>query len=504
MTKKHILKFCGILAWSLLSVSAFGAPPNVVIIYADDLGFGDLGANVPESKIETPNLDQLATEGMRFTDGHSSSGVCTPSRFAMLMGQHHWRRFHGIVGPFRGSKFEPSDFTMPKLFKNKGYNTACIGKWHLGWGWDENATIDKLARVVQPDEIDWVKSIPEGPLSIGFDYYYGDGTINYPPFGWIENDRMVTAPTMMLDTDRFPALLEGPWGTRDGPMTEDWNPYEVLPSITDKAVAWIGKQSADQPFFLYFSLPSPHVPVLPNKAYQGKTEVGAYGDFVLETDAMCGRILQALKENGFGENTVVVFSSDNGPEHLVENRLQRTGHWSSGPLRGLKRDLYEGGHRVPFLVRWPGVVEAGAVSDENISQVDLFATFASILDTPLKPTEAIDSYNLVALLKGKQYEMPLRHATVQNTYEGKFALRQGDWMYIDTPSGSAKGEPESVKKTLGYTESDSTPGLLYNLEEDLSQHHNRYAEYPKKVGAMKALLDRYRQGEASAPHATAK
>ena len=486
----------------LTIVSAWGGQPNVVIIYADDMGFGDLKANVPESKIQTPNLDQLASEGMRFTDGHSSSGVCTPSRFALLTGQHHWRRFHGIVGPFRGSKFQPSDFTMPKLFKAKGYNTACIGKWHLGWDWQANSTAGKLKRVVKPDQIDWSKPIPGGPLSIGFDYYFGDGTINYPPFAWIENDKVVAAPTMMLDTTRFPEVPEGPWGTRDGPMAEDWNPYDVLPRITEKAVTWIGKQSAEKPFFLYFALPSPHVPVIPNEQYRGKTEVGAYGDFVFETDEMAGRILQALKDKGFADNTLVVFSSDNGPEHLVATRLENTGHWSSGPLRGLKRDLYEGGHRVPFMIRWPGMVEAGSVSDENISQVDLLATFAAVLDIPLESDQAIDSYNLLPLLKGESYAKPLRTATVQNTYEDQFALRQGSWMYIDVPTGSAKGEPASVRKTLGYTETDATPGLLYNLKDDLSQHHNLYGSHPEKVAEMKALLERYRAGEGCAPHAS--
>lgn len=498
------------LAWGAFASVYAATMPNVVIIYADDMGYGDLRANMPDCKMQTPALDGLAAEGIRFTDGHSSSGVCTPSRFALLTGQHHWRRFHGIVKAFEESSFEADDFTLPKLFKREGYATAAVGKWHLGWNWQaiqrpnppsvKMEEFGKIKKAYKPEAFDWSRPIPGGPLSIGFDYYFGDGTINFPPFAWIENDKVLTPPTVMFDPELFEHPAEGPWGTRNGPMATDWNPYDVLPRITDKAVEWIGKQSADQPFFLYYTLPSPHVPVIPNKEYRGKTEVGAYGDFILETDVMCGRILQALKDGGFEDNTIVVFSSDNGPEWMSASRLPETGHWSSGPLRGIKRDLFEGGHRVPFVIRWPGVVKAGSVSDETISQVDLTATFAAILGISLQPNEAIDSYNLLPLLKGETVRSPLRVATVQNTFAEEFALRQGDWMFIDAPRGQLKGSliPD---KLLGYMEKDTTPGLLYNLKEDLSQHHNLYEKYPEKVQQMKALLNHYVAGEPCAPHA---
>jgi len=495
-----------LLGLVLLAVGTVHAAkrPNVVIIYADDMGFGDLGANNPDSKIPTPNLDKLASEGMRFIDGHSSSGICTPSRFALLTGQHHWRRFHNIVGAMGSSVFEPDDFTLAKMFKTKGYNTACIGKWHLGWDWNalKRAEAAKWSkkRPSRPEDFDWSQPIPDGPLAQGFDYYFGDGTINFPPYCWIENDGVVEAPTAMLNTKTFRKIPEGKWEFRGGPMVEGWDPYQVLPTLTDKAVAWLEKQSADQPFFLYFPLPAPHAPIIPNDEYLGKSQAGAYGDFVYESDAMAGRILEVLETKGFAENTIVVFTTDNGSEHYAYARLKNVGHWSSGHLRGLKRDVWEGGHRVPFVVRWPGKIRPGAVSDETISQVDLAATFASVIGHTLTSSEAVDSYNLLPLLQGHEYKQPLRKATVQNTFKRAFALRQGDWMFIDAKSGKHSKCPDWFNTERGYGK-DETAGLLYNLKDDPAQRKNLYAAYPEKVSEMKKLLDRYKGGEGCAPHA---
>lgn len=489
---------------SLLGSLCANALPNVVIIYADDMGYGDLAANNPESKIPTPRLDQLAAEGMRFTDGHSSSGVCTPSRFALLTGQHHWRRFHGIVTAMGGTVFKPDDFTLAKMFKSKGYNTAAVGKWHLGWDWNAlrkpgTAEPDKND-AGGPDDYDWSRPIPDGPTAQGFDYYFGDGTINFPPYCWIENDRILEAPSVLMDTSTFREIPEGNWEFRKGPMVKGWDPYKVLPTLTDKAVAWIGQQDSRNPFFLYFALGSPHAPIIPNDAYRGKSQAGPFGDFVYESDAMAGRILDALEEGGFMDNTIVVFSADNGPEKYAYERVKNYGHWSSGPLRGLKRDVWEGGHRVPFIIRWPGVVNPGMVSSETISQVDLAATFAGAIGYQLRDNEAIDSYNLLPVLRNENYNRPLRTATVQNTFEQAFAIRQGDWIYIDAASGEHSKSPDWFNPSRGYTK-DSTPGLLYNLGDDLAQHDNLYADYPEKVASMKALLDTYRAGKGCAPHA---
>lgn len=506
----------GMITAALSAVSEVApGKPNVVILYADDMGYGDLEANSPECKIPTPNLDQLAATGMRFTDGHSSSGICTPSRYALLTGQHHWRRFHEIVQSFGASVFRPGDFTLAKMFGEKGYNTAAIGKWHLGWNW--KAVAKPGAKMTQVpwyrpdgrvlkrwsytiDAIDWTKPVPGGPLDQGFDYYFGDGTINFPPYCFIENDHVVEAPTVMMDTATFKEIPEGDWEFRPGPMVDGWDPYEVLPTLTDKAVDWIEKQKADTPFFLYFAFPSPHAPIIPNDEFRGMSKAGPYGDFVVETDAMAGRVMKAVEDAGLADNTIIVFTADNGAEKYAYDRHINTGHWSSEPFRGVKRDLWEGGHHVPFVISWPGVIEAGRVSDEVISQVDLAATFAEIIGYDLNAEEAIDSYDLLPLLKGKKYDQPLRAATVQNTRKGAFALRQGDWMYIDAKTGEHSASPDWFNDQRGYTE-DTTPALLYNLKKDQGQHNNLYSQYPEKAAAMAALLKEYVGGKPCAPHA---
>lgn len=491
--------------------------PNVVILYADDMGYGDLAANGCSSKIPTPNLDQLAAQGMRFTDGHSSSGICSPSRFALLTGQHHWRRFHSIVQAFGRSVFKPDDFTLPKMFRTKGYNTAAIGKWHLGWNWNavkkpgtEMSSVPwyrpdgriLMRKSYEVDAIDWQKSVPGGPLSQGFDYYFGDGTINFPPYCFMENDRAIEAPSVMMDVKGFKPIHEGDWEFRPGPMVAEWDPYSVLPTITDKAVEWIGKQTEDSPFFLYFAFPSPHAPIIPNDEYIGKSEAGPYGDLVYESDAMAGRILQALEQGGFDKNTMVIFTADNGSELYAYDRLQKYGHWSSGDLRGVKRDLWEGGHRVPFVIRWPEVIEASSVSDETISQVDLAATFANMIGYELSGKEAIDSYDLSPLLKGAAFDTPLRLATVQNTDKNKYALRQGDWVYINTSTGATTDEaPDWFDAERNYKKEKAQPGMLYNLRNDPGQRNNLYSAYPEKVAEMDNLLKRYRNGKGCGPHA---
>ena len=483
--------------FTLTLASQAAERPNVVILYADDMGVADVSHGDPKAKIQTPNLDRLASEGMTFTDGHSSSGICTPSRFALLTGQHHWRRFHGIVGAFGGTVFEPEDFTIAKMFKTKGYRTGCFGKWHLGWDFDAIRKPGAPKGDPRAESYDWTKRFPDGPLDQGFDYYFGDGTINFPPYCWIEGDRFVTIPTKPVIKSR---PLAGGGSFRPGPMAESWNPYDILPTITHKTVEWISKQKKEQPFFAYLAFNSPHYPIVPNKPYHGKSKAGYYGDFVVETDAMVGKVLDALDRHGFADNTLVIFSADNGPETHAFERLEKFGQWSSGRYRGVKRDLYEGGHRVPFIARWPGKVQSGSVSDEVVSQVDLAATFAGIIGHRLGKDEAIDSYNLLRVLKGQRYERPLRKATVQNTSPNKFALRQGNWVLIDAPTGSAKKESTAYLKRFGLKAyGKGHDGLLFNLNEDPRQSKNLYAQHPEKVTALRALLKRYLAGERCAP-----
>ncbi|MEM1443701.1 MAG: arylsulfatase, partial [Verrucomicrobiota bacterium] len=482
-----------VLFWVCAPEANADSHPNIVILYADDMGVADVSYGDPEAQIQTPSLDALASGGMTFTDGHSSSGICTPSRFALLTGQHHWRRFYGIVGAFGGTVFEDGEFTIAQMLKDKGYRTGAFGKWHLGWDWDavRKPGVDKKDWP-NPDSYDWTQPFPGGPLERGFDRYSGDGTINFPPYCWIEDDRFATIPSKPVIKSE---PLAGAGTFRPGPMAESWDPYEVLPTMTEKTVEWIHEQESDTPFFAYLAFNSPHYPIVPNEEFHGKSKAGYYGDFVIETDAMVGKVLAALEEKGFADNTIVIFTADNGAETAAFDRLKEFDQWSSGEFRGLKRDIYEGGHRVPFIVRWPGQIEAGAVSDEVVSQVDFAATFAEIVDYPLSNEEAIDSYNLLPVLLGEDYEEPLRTATVQNTNAGKYAMRQGDWVYLNHSTGSAKKESQDYLDYFGLTDfGKDAPGLLFNLRKDPRQSKNLYAEHPEKVEAMSALLQRYLDG----------
>ena len=463
--------------------------PNIVILYADDMGYGDLGVQNPNSKIPTPYLDRLAHEGTRFTDAHSSSGICTPSRYALLHGRYHWRKFHGIVNSFDQPIMDDGRMTLPELLKGQGYRTACIGKWHLGWDWNaiKKQPIQGNKLVFSPSDFDWTKPIPGGPLSHGFDCYFGDDVPNFPPYAWFENDRIITEPTVMLTTTTKTA--EGSWEARPGPSVKDWDFHAVMPTLTDKAVQWIGKQTNKEPFFLYFPFTSPHAPIVPAEKFVGKSKANGFGDFVVQTDDTVGRVLQALKEHGFEENTVVIFSADNGPEYYAYDRIKNYDHRSMGPLRGLKRDLWEGGHRVPFIVRWPGVVPPGKISEGLISQIDLFATMAALVGAEIPSGSAEDSYNQLALLKG---EAPSARVTlVHNTNPDGYAVRHGEWVLIAKKTGAVSMVPPWFDTTNGYM-ANTLPGELYNLRVDLSEKNNLYAEHPDKVAQLTELLEQLR------------
>ncbi len=477
---------------------------NVLILYADDLGYGDLRCNVAESKIPTPNLNRLAKEGMRFTDGHSSSGICTPSRYALLTGRHHWRDFHGIVNAFGGSVFKKERLTLPEMMKANGYTTAAIGKWHLGWDWDAIKKPD-AKRIGQgrkagfgPDAFDWNKSIPDGPLAHGFDSYFGDTVINFPPYCWIENDTVQKAPDVMMDSAKWPAIKEGNWECRPGPMASDWNPYENIPTTTRRGVEFIKAQKdSEQPFFLYFAFPSPHAPIIPNDQFDGKSGAGAYGDFVYETDDACGKLLKALEDSGQKENTVVIFTADNGPEKYAYARDERFDHWSAAPFRGLKRDIYEGGHHVPFVVRWPNVTTPGAVCESLVSQVDIYATIAKHLDFEVPSDAAEDSHDLSPLLDDPKKSVRTNH--VHNTREKDYAIRDGDWLLIGAKSGYVSSRNKEWEAKHGYSADDGSAVELYNLAEDIGQRANLAAKHPKRVAEMKVLLKQIREQGYSAP-----
>ncbi len=479
-------------------------PPNIVYILADDLGYGDLGCYNAESKIPTPRLDQFATQGMQFSDAHSPSSVCTPTRYALLTGRYAWRTRlqRNVLGPWDKPLIAPDRLTVGKLLQQHNYETACIGKWHLGQNYvttDGKPVIGGVKNALS--NVDFSKPMSDGPITRGFDHYFGTIVPNYPPYCFFENDRTVGIPSVPMAGANF---------NIPGPTVPGWKLENILPDLTSYAVRWIEKTApAKKPFFLYFALTSPHYPVVPAPEFVGKTKVGAYGDFVHQTDWSIGQVLDALDRAGVGNNTLVIFTSDNGAEITGEvkpgayDRVQEFGHRSSGELRGAKRDAWEGGHRVPFIARWPGKIQPGTTSDEIICHVDFMATVAAILGHELPDNAAEDSISILPALLGEQVKTPLREATVHHSARGKFAVRQGDWVLIDAPSGDdngANGEPAWLKSERDYTTHEQ-PGELFNVREDLSQRHNRYADQPEIASKLSSLLKKYIEEGRSTPGA---
>ncbi len=484
MTKR--LTAAVVLVLGLCPWGGAAPKPNIVYILADDMGYGDLGCYNPASKIPTPNMDRLAREGVRFTDAHSPSAVCTPTRYALLTGRYAWRTRlqRNVLGPHSQPLIAEKLLTVPAMLRDRGYTTACIGKWHLGWGWPAPGGDGTR---------DLTKAIPGGPTARGFDLYFGTDVPNYPPYCFIENDRTVGVPSEAAPVGRDSFNIAGP-------MVPGWKLVDVLPRLEKRAAEYVEMAAkGDKPFFLYLPLTSPHSPVVPSAAFRGKGTVGDYGDFVMQTDAAVGAVLDALTRGGAAGNTLVIVTSDNGPEITGEvnpgayDRLREFGHASMGQLRGAKRDAWEGGHRVPFIARWPGKVKPGTTCDETVCHVDLMATLAAVLDVTLPAEAGVDSVSVLPALLGEGRQAPLREATVHHSGQGKFAVRKGDWVLILAPTGDdngKKGEPAWLRKDRGY-EPHAEPGELYHLAKDPAQKDNRYAAEPAKVKELAALLERY-------------
>lgn len=498
--------------------------PNVVIIYADDLGFGDVQSYNPvHGKIPTPNIDRLAAEGMRFTDAHSSSAVCSPSRYTLLTGRYHWRTRlqKGIVGLFEAPLITPDRLTIGGLAKQHGYQTACIGKWHLGWDWPIPEETRKLfssreKKVTATDEhrAAWQEAfsqpIPGGPTAVGFDEYFGTDVPNWPPFCFIENDRTAGIPT------EFGAarLFAKNQASLQGPSLENWRLEGILPALGDRSVDFIERMSqSPAPFLLYLPLTSPHTPLSVNDDWKGKSGLGLYADLVMETDAIVGRVLDALERTGEAKNTLVIFTSDNGCAPYVGNTtieeatdttfkswpwareehadmpiaaLEAKGHYPSGPLRGYKSDVWEGGHRVPFIVRWPGEVAPGSSSAQLVHQADILATIAGVLGVSLPPDAGEDSFSLLPLLEGD--DTPIREHAVSASISGFPSLRSGSWKLI-LGAGSCGWSPGG----------DGEPVQLYDLANDLGETKNLAAELPDRVSEMKTLMEKIITGGRSTP-----
>jgi arylsulfatase A len=487
--RSMLMLLAAIVACSCAASAA--VPPNIVVIYADDLGYGDLRCYNPDrGRIPTPHLDRLAAEGMRFTDAHSSSAVCSPSRYTLLTGRYHWRtRLQaGIVGVWGDPLIAEDRVTIGALARRHGYRTACIGKWHLGWDWsltpDDKrtlapATTEGPATASPEQRGTWQRifdrPIAAGPTTRGFDEYFGTDVPNWPPFCFIDGDRTVGIPSGFLPA----ADLKNHRASQQGPALADWRLEAVLPVLRDRAVAFIEEHArAEKAFLLYLPLTSPHTPFAVNAPWKGKSGLdNACADFVMETDAVVGDVLAALDKAGVAENTVVVFSSDNGFAPYVGARdLEARGHHPSGPLRGYKFDAWEGGHRVPFIVRWPGVVQPGDVCDQLVHQADVMATFAEMLGATLPADAGEDSFSLVPLLEGGT--IPVRSHAVSCSARGVPAVRLGSWKYIAGPDSDRRDANDAVPAVQ-----------LYDLATDLGETDNLAAAHPEKVAEMQDLLE---------------
>lgn len=487
----------------LSAAAARDAKPNIVYILADDLGYGDLGCYNSASKIPTPNLDRLAAEGLRFTDAHAPDSVCTPTRYGLLTGRYCFRSRmkSGVLGPWDPPLIEEGRLTVATLLRQHDYATACIGKWHLGWAWPtRDGKIPQSTNGL--GNIDFTRPIAHGPTSVGFDSYFGVDLPNYPPYCFIENDRTVGIPSVA-------APMERGGFNRPGPMVPDWKLVNIMPELTRQAVSYIeqaAKRNPAQPFFLYFPLTAPHYPVVPAPEFKGRSQAGEYGNFVVQVDATVGAVVAALAHTGLMTNTLVIFTSDNGPECVeidpgAYQRIRDFDHRSMDGLRGVKRDTWEGGHRVPFLARWPGHIAPNTVSDETICHVDLMATCAALAGAELPPNAGEDSYNILPVFLGQSRHHPIREATVLHGGDGKFAIRQGDWVLINAPTGDGngqRGEPAWLKRERGY-EAHTAPGELYDLRDDLAQRANLYVQRPEIVGRLKTLLEKYQNDGRSTP-----
>ena len=484
--------------------------PNIVLILADDLGYGDVSCYNAESKVATPHLDRLAGEGMRFTDAHSPATVCTPSRYGLMTGQMPFRVpnggtvFTGAGGP---SLIAPGRLTLPAMLKQQGYATAAVGKWHIGLTFrDANGQPIRAGGVEAVQRIDFTRRIEGGPLDHGFDQFFG--TACCPTTDWlyafIDGDRIPVPPEKPLDRSTLP---KHPYANdcREGLIAPDFPMEEVDLVFLEKSRLFLrehARRSPGKPFFLYHSTQAVHLPSFAAPPFQGKSGAGPHGDFILQFDHLVGELMKALDDVGLADDTLVVVTSDNGPEttSVVHMRADH-GHDGARPWRGVKRDVWEGGHRVPFLVRWPGRVEAGATSDQPVCLTDVMATLAAITGAELPREAAEDSFNLLPALEGRTNE-PIRPYLIVQGFMGDrtLSIRRGPWKYLDHRGSGGNSYDKGDLKPFALPESDpDAPGQLYDLANDPFETTNLYSKHPERVSGLKRLLDELKESGRSRP-----
>ena len=459
---------------------------NIVLILADDLGYGDVRALNPQGKIETPNMDRLAHEGMTFTDAHSGSSVCTPTRYGLLTGRYSWRTRlqSSVLFGYSPPLIAADRLTVAGLLKQQGYHTACVGKWHLGMNWPRKAGAEQ-GEIKDGWEVDYSAAIGQGPTTVGFDYYFGiSASLDMPPYVYIENDRAVKVPT-----------VEKKW-VRQGPAADDFEAVDVLPKLTEKAVAYVQQRAkTGEPFFLYMPLNSPHTPIVPSPEFKGKSGISEYADFVMQTDWSVGQVLKALDDAKLTENTLVIFTSDNGCSPSANfAELAKFGHNPSHLFRGHKADIFDGGHRVPFLVRWPGQVAKNSHSDQLVCLTDIMATCAEISGAKLPANAGEDSASLLPALKGKA-TTPLHEAVVHHSINGSFAVRQGPWKLCLCPDSGGWSAPRPNTPAA-----NNLPSVqLFNLKDDLGEQQNLNEEHAEVVRRLTDVLEKFVEQGRSTP-----
>ncbi|MCU0917652.1 MAG: arylsulfatase [Planctomycetes bacterium] len=473
------------------SERAFASKPNMVIILADDLGWGSINCyGAPKNLVRTPNCDRLAQEGIRFTDANTASSVCSPTRYALVTGRYCWRTSltHEVLGTLAPLHIETSRPTIASLLKKHGYRTAAVGKWHLGYG--------------SSPRCDYTAELTPGPLDIGFDYHFAVPSNHGDNTGvFVENRRVVGLRSNQLDPSKYGKTFYGGGSFLglDAPQRQD---EAVMETLTGKAVAWLEQQEAGKPFFLYYTPVTVHHPVTPSDKTKGGSAAGPYGDWIHELDASVGAILGTLDRKGFTKDTLVIFTSDNGgvvappaQTTLTEWQAAQAGLAICGPWRGRKHSVYQGGFRVPFLARWPGRIPAGATSEETISLTDLLATTAALVGEPLPPrtVAAEDSYNVLPALLGRKPDRPIREALVVHSADGNFAIRQGPWKWIE-----GKAHPDTKPGALKARAAEFHP-QLYHLAEDPGEKNDVLGKYPDVAKRLEALLNQYREQGYSRP-----
>jgi len=473
--------------------------PNIVYIMADDLGYGDLGCYGAE-KIRTPHIDRLAEGGIHFTDAHSSSAVCTPSRYSVLTGRYCWRTrlSSTVLGGFGTPLIERERLTVASLLKSRGYRTAAVGKWHLGLEWmrrDGRPLFSAEERALEADtmkgehvdgfQVDYSKPLSGGPTELGFDYFFGmAGSLDMPPYCFIEDDRTVGIPEM----EKHPYAPQ----QRRGLMTEGWRDDQVDVTFAERAVDFIryhGREHPDTPFFLYLTPSAPHRPCLPPPFMRGRSDAGPRGDMVMLFDWVVGEVTSALNEAGLTGNTLLMVTSDNGARLTnFDGRDYR--HKSNGYLRGGKGDIWDGGHREPLVAVWPGRIEPNTSCDETVCLADFTATCVDLIGAELAPSDAEDSVSLLPLLLGGKPAEPARAGIVHHSFDGMFSLRRGDWKLIAGTGSGGFSEPSRYTPAAGQSQ-----GQLYNIHDDLGETLNLWKARPDVAAELMALLEGYGGGE---------